>query len=263
MTTMADPSTQTTLHRNHQRWRPCHGQDNHLVHATTTTMSDPASQPPYIATINDDGHVTANTTTLISRFLFCLFFSCFILLISIATVLCTCNDDGWPIDSTTLHQDHHNHLTQWPSTTTSDPPAPPHDDDGLTHQLNHTTQLLPWPSTTTATSQPTQPLTTTPATGHVTKETRVSHGCKQRPGRQRDSSGKRTQVELTTAAVRPQLPHATINCKSSFFLFCLCFYIDFTYTNSIQINYLTTNWQWQLAAGTATATGCQQQQEQR
>ena len=72
-----------------------------------------------------------------------------------------------------------------------------------------------------------------------------------------------TQVELTTAAVRPQLPHATINCKSSFFLFCLCFYIDFTYTNSIQINYLTTNWQWQLAAGTATATGCQQQQEQR
>ena len=76
--------------------------DGHVTAKTTT-----ARQPPYIATINNDGHVTANTTTLISRFLFfCLFFSCFILLIRIATVLCTCNDDGWPINSTTLHTDH-------------------------------------------------------------------------------------------------------------------------------------------------------------
>ena len=75
--------------------------DGHVTAKTTT-----ARQPPYIATINNDGHVTANATALISRFLFLFIFSCFILLIRIATVLCTCNNDSWPIDSTTLHTDH-------------------------------------------------------------------------------------------------------------------------------------------------------------
>ena len=75
-------------------------------------------------TINDDGHITANTTTSIGRiFSFFFFFSCFILLISIATVPCTCNDvnDVRPINTTTLYDGHqrlqprhsqHNHL-EW------------------------------------------------------------------------------------------------------------------------------------------------------
>ena len=58
-------------------------------------------------TVNDDGHITANTTTSIGRIFFFFFFlfSCFILLISIATGPCTCNDDNdvRPINTTTLH----------------------------------------------------------------------------------------------------------------------------------------------------------------
>ena len=99
----------------------------------------------------------------------------------------------------------------------------------LTHRLNHLTHR---PSTT-------------PTTGHVTKETRVSHSCKQQPGRQRDSSSKRTQVELTTASIQPQLPHATMKCKSSFFffLFFFCFYTLYLYkqyTNWLPHDKLTT-----------------------
>ena len=112
---------------------------------------------------------------------------------------------------------------------------------GLNHTINHDGHI----KTDTATCTTRRP-STTPATGHVTKETRVSHSHKQRPGRQRDSSGKRTQVELTPAAIRPQLPHATMNCKSSFFFFfwfCFCFYIDYLYkqyTNWLPHDKLTT-----------------------
>ena len=45
--------------------------DGHVTAKTTT-----ATQPPYIATINDS-HVTANTTALISRFLFLFLFFLF------------------------------------------------------------------------------------------------------------------------------------------------------------------------------------------
>ena len=54
----------------------------------------------------------------------------------------------------------------------------------LTHRLNHLTHR---PSTT-------------PATGHVTKETQVIHSRKQRPGRQRDSSGSRNSNSNRTPA---------------------------------------------------------------
>ena len=90
-----------------QRWRRCPThQHNHLTRwpSTTTATSQP-TQPPWLV-----GFIL---------FLFSCFF--FFLLINIAIVLCTCNDnyDGWTINT--------NHLTPRPSTMTamSQPTQPP------------------------------------------------------------------------------------------------------------------------------------------
>ena len=201
---MADPSTQTTLHRDHQRRR---GQDNHRK--TTTLHCD-----------HHDGHVTANTTTLISRFLFFLF----IIFLFYFTNK-NCYSSMYMRRQRLTHQ--LNHVTPGPSRPTSYPPAPPrsHRDDCLSHQLNHTTQLPPRPSTTTATSQPTQP----PA----------QHDDHQRLRRLATS---RRRLGSATAASNSQIANG--NCKSSIFFFFFGFVFVFiltTYTNSIQIDYLTTS----------------------
>ena len=131
-------------------------------------------------TINDDGHITANTTTLIGSFFFFFFFlSFFLFYFTNKYCYSSMYMQRWRRCPT--HQ--HNHLTRWPSTTTatSQPTQPPwlvgfilflfscffflliniaivlctcNDNyDGWTINTNH---LTPRPSTMTAMSQPTQ-----------------------------------------------------------------------------------------------------------
>ena len=83
------------------------------IAATMTTTSELLTQPPYTATIKDDGQVVTNTTTLIGMILF-LFFLFYFTNKHYLQFCVHCNDNNsiWPTHSTALHNHHHNNLIQ-------------------------------------------------------------------------------------------------------------------------------------------------------
>ena len=104
-----------------QRCRRCRTHQHHLIwRPSTTTATSQPTQPPWV----------------VGFFLF--LFSCFFfILINIAIVLCTCNDDydGWPINT--------NHLTPQPSTMTAmswprQPPCTCDDNDNVWSSITTT-----------------------------------------------------------------------------------------------------------------------------
>ena len=226
-------------------------------------------------TINDDGHITANTTTSIGRiFFFFLFYFT--------------NKYCYSFMYMQRHQ--HNHLTRWPSTTTatSQPIQPPWVVGfflflfsgfffftnkycyssmymqrwlrRLTHQhkppytatINDDGHVMA--KTTTATQPPyTQTINDS---GHVTKETQVIHSRKQRPGRQRDSSGSRnsnsSRMPATAGTTVTRIPAAdaaaevvaaaaaATNHRCVFFFFSSLFFSTTNIYKFYTIEYTTT-----------------------